>query len=74
MTRVARTVRAISPEALHCEPVKLVVCQLVERRSRCLRHRPHHPERAIARLGAEREGDEEEDSVIVSRDARLCRR
>ena len=67
--RVARTVKSISPEALHREPVKLVV-----RRHRALidrsRERPSCERDCRSQGDARREGDEEEDSGMASRTPR----
>lgn len=64
--RVARTVKSISPEALHREPVKLVV-----RRHRALIDRSRAASQAAcdcrSRGDVRREGDEEEDSGMATR-------
>lgn len=65
--RVARTVKSVSPEALHREPVKLVV-----RRYRALIDRSVRDRAACncrSRSDVRREGDEEEDLGMTPRRA-----
>lgn len=63
--RVARTVKSISPEALHREPVKLVV-----RRYRALVDRSARDLAACNCRFGRHEGDEEEDLGMASRTPR----